>query len=529
MDSAARSNQLIQKTLHLIKSALIERIAAIAAHAKLPAELWCQIFSLLPQGDRFSISRVSKDWRAISTSDPALWSDIDYHASNHKITCGCQTCISEERDPPCTGCGRRVLRRLDNIGVADTVLSRSGTGPLRVDITIVGSATFTAITRVLQPTSNRINYLHISADNNMRVVAFLDGLGFLEKLQQLVIVTPVKDGHDQRMPPKQMFEQFTGPLPTLRHIEIEGPYRLITRLDLPALEYARLPIHDVRDLGLGLAQCNNIRKLHYELGNTALDILPEPEILMELRNRLVRLAPDLLVISNINAYDTSAIIQVVHIPDLRDLTLAFRQYSTVPLEAFNSFRDIKSNWSLLWKLGNVLHSVVTLSAMGSNGMARRIVWDDGAVEDDGDLWAKLPPLELLHRIELDSTSWHSTNPAVLNEPYFINGHFKIPDMPQVRELCLEFYDIIDITAVLSGIGDRLMGWPRLVRVIFQFRNNTSHNKDRRRFAEEVVRVFGALTIPLQFMKLKVLEIQGLDLLDDVSCLSKIAECFVPAY
>ena len=453
------------------------------------------------------MTRVSTNWRSISTADSTLWTEVDYRAATQKVVCGCQFCKTDERGASCIGCGQRARCELDNIGLVKMVLDRSGAMPLRVDLTLAGNAMFKCITPVLQPASNRIVYLHLSADDNSRVAAFLKELGSLETLQQLVIVNRAETIDEGGLElPSMLFKHMTDPLPALRHLEVQGSYRLFSELKLPALEYARLPIHDTSDFGRGLKLCDKIRYLHYQVGESVFDDALDSERCIELHNRLIRLAPDVVVISNIYVLDIAAVMRVVHIPELPNLTLAFRRDSVVRLGVFAIFADIKGSWSLAWILQRTTSE---LCATESNGVVRKVTWEDGELEDEIDsLWSQLPPLDNLHQIELDDANWL----------------FSIPDMPQARELSVNFDCATGLSQAFYLFARRLPRWPRLERLRLQFIGGKSTDL-RRGFAEKVIRIVKCSTVP----KLKYLEVSGLDLVDVVFSLSEVAEFVVPIY
>ena len=424
----------------------------------------------------------------------------------------------EERDPLCMGCGQRVPRQFDNIGLVRTVLSRSGNMPLRVDITLAGDATFDPIARVLDHVSYRIAYLHLSADNSATAVEFLDEFEVLNQLQQLVVVTEVEQDEDvQEELPRALFTYPMIPLKALRHLEVEGPYYLPPGLASPALEYARLPIHDMEDFGRGLEVCNNIRYLHYEIGDDELDEEVDSELKRNLRSTLIRIAPEVLVVSDIFESDAAVIMDVVHIPELRNLTLAFRQDSTVYIESFDIFADIETSWSLDWALSGDQRTVSGLSATGATGLTRKIVWEAEQLDmtDESDPWDRLPSFEMLDRIEVDAINW--------NESYHT-----IPDMPQLHDLSLRFVDPSEIYPALSRLGLRLSRWSQLEQVRLRFIGDEYRNSSLREFVNEVVRVADDLRIPANFTKVKKLEVSGLDLVDNASPLSRIAERVVLA-
>jgi len=393
------------------------------------------------------------------------------------------------------GCGQRDPRDFDNIGLVRTALARSGNRSLRVDLQVTGDATFTAIVAVLRPFSNRIAHLHITADNSMEVVNFFDGLNSLRKLKRLVVVTRARhDGNDTQ---KTLFHPETVQPKALRHLEVEGPYLLYDESSLPYLEYVRLPMYSVSHFMQGLEECCDIRYLHYEISDAGLYDELTSELVADIQDCISRLDPEVIVVSNIYAPDTAAVLEVVHIPDLRDVRLAFSPDSPVIFDAFAIFEDIKTSWILSWTRSGSSRTTLELSATtASADVARKITWAVGRLDIDGvaSLWDHLPPLEMLFRIEVDAINW--------NQPYLM-----IPDSSHLRELNLRFYNASEIFPAISILKARSSGWPKLELVRFQYLSHESQNSELRMpFPWQASSVLDTPVVPPHFSGMETLAI-----------------------
>jgi len=218
--------------MHLVQSCVLESFASVPAHARIPAEVWCQVFSFLSQPDRFAVSRVSRNWRSVTIESPSLWTDIDYYCAIQNKTCTCQTCSEDVRHPPCMGCGQRFPSEVNNLGEVRTALARSGDMPLRLEVTLAGQATSFFIASLLRPNAERITSLHISTDiclegtdllfnfdlYNQRPIAFVN----LKRLVMRITAKPEVDEDDDL--PIRLFDASTAQMPVLHHLELQGPY-----------------------------------------------------------------------------------------------------------------------------------------------------------------------------------------------------------------------------------------------------------------------------------------------------------------
>ena len=409
------------------------------------------------------------------------------------------------------GCGQRFPRDVNNLGEVRTALARSGTMPLQLEVTLAGQATSFFFASLLRPNADRITSLHISTDICLEGTELLFNFDFYDQrpiafvnLKRLVVRITAKPEVDEDDDlPIRLFDASTAQMPVLHHLELQGPYQLSHEANLHALKYVRLPIHELDDFGYGLELCENIRNLQYDISDANLRGTADLQLKEVIRSRLLRLAPDVLVVSDIYESIASTILDLVHIAELPSLTLVFRSRSTLNPEWLNILSDIESCQSVSWSRSEEHCDKVELSAAGPSGKMRKIVWKQqltDSFEHEDRLWNKFPLFQALEYLDIDYITWEEL-------------HNTMPDTPELRTLNLVLFGRNELRSVLPKVFERITRTKQLDRLCLQLTAQDLDDDDRRHFAQSFIDALHEFGMPKAFRQLQSLKVTGLNLLE----------------
>lgn len=494
-----------------------------AATDALPTELWANVFAQLSMRDRFSVTRVSQRWRSIALGAPMLWTDIDYYASTHSVTCTCKACQDDPPEPACQSCGRRVPAELDNISMVRTLLSRSDTQPLRVAVTVYGEADVEAIRGVLASEQHRIASLHLTLDDSGHSIEFFNAFRTFDILRDLAIITEVEQEEED---PFVVF----GPnikAPALLRLEVEGAYMLNSASQFHNVQFARVPFTRHTDILATLTAFPGASSIHWQISDEPLDE-PAPEtIKLLVREHLRRSSLDCIEVSDIYHSDTENLLQLLQCKDVPKFRLSFRLDAEVSIEPFAVFADLGPpvliDWRAVSGLDSEDNTLMTLRATADGDRERRVAYcEENLVDaDDDEIWGSFESFHILEKLVLDAPIWTGLSDST----------FADFDMPTLRELVLEFRDdhedvVVPALVRLAKVRPRL---PQLetVRLVLKRRDPDEdmvpHSTE---FAQSVSRILSEASInKAATVKIKHLELAGLQFLPSTEPLHFLAESF----
>ena len=497
---------------------LHEHNRVVAAQNALPDELLCMVFQHLPMADRFGITRVCRDWRSSAIDCPTLWTEVEFYASTHENHCDCDLCEADERNATCDGCGRRVPDQLNNLDAVRTLISRSAQLPLMVDITVLGKAQISEIAKMLWPIAPRIQQLHLTLDEPELLGAFFRHFDALPMLRALVVFTGLEQEQGDLGDGGASYV-FLDPLqlPSLHHIEIEGPYWFdrseIFNKMLPAAEFLRVPVNSLSDIGRSLRIAGLLlRRVHFQINDEPLDETPATEIITDVRQRLNLISLDSIIISDLYETDTLSIVALLHVPAIPDIWLRYRSDSPVSPEALQIFQDVLAPTSISWQADG--EDSYTLTVANKTGHKRRLTYftDQLELPDDEVVWGSIATLQSVEIMVIDGTIWQENISS-------------LPPCPSLGELTICFWEDIEFYDVLVRHPNTDERWvtTSLSTIRLKGTNQTSPNEPVS--VSDIISFVQSLQPNDKFKRIRLLEVTGIVIAstDDLSLLFEVAE------
>jgi len=502
-----------------LRAAILARVGVPEPYVTLPDEVWGLVWSFLPQRDRFTVSHVSRRWRSMCLNTPSLWNEVDYISSTHRRACVCDACLHDERDPQCSGCGRRISDETDNLEATKAIISRSGKLLLDVNIHLAGNADSDSIADLLRNVNHRIRSLHLSLDRAESAPDFFTYFEVFPKLHQLTVFT--RDIRDATTSTKVFHDKLY--LPALRRLELDGLYQISTSIPqpLPVLS-VRHVIHDISDFACVLITCTKARHIHWCIKDlvSSADL---PEALMtdlssSARMALSAILPETVIVEQITDEDLGTVLDFVHVPDLPNLALSFYDNCFSNDRSFDILTDVQGATAIFWDIIDFSTKRMRLVIVGS--VMRSIEHLEHDLNYIDSLWETITSLSMLKHISADASLW---------EFVFAN----MPNAPLLSEINVTFEPIHDVSRALAAIGTVWKHSPQLNIAQFKFvhgwdsedPNMQYEDADTtRRFALEVVSFAEAFHQPMGFEKLETLRISGYALLlpHELASLKKLA-------
>ncbi|KZV90455.1 hypothetical protein EXIGLDRAFT_770783 [Exidia glandulosa HHB12029] len=230
-------------------------MSARNGRAKLPNEVWTEIWQGLPLIDRINVTHVCQRWREIALGTPGVWCSLDFWFSFHSAKCACVECS--------IGSPKRLR---SNARICDIFLPKSLHLPLLIQINdhdcdlghISASALITLLATVLRPHASRILTLDLNLRNPSILPDLLERVNSFPTLTALMATTPF------------WFHSYSTPLankvftaPALRRLSLIGNWcsEYTAALHLPAVEILELYHTSRAAVKRVLDACPNVRSL----------------------------------------------------------------------------------------------------------------------------------------------------------------------------------------------------------------------------------------------------------------------------
>ncbi|KZW04303.1 hypothetical protein EXIGLDRAFT_758595 [Exidia glandulosa HHB12029] len=227
--------QMYDSTLDSVRAALLSEFrgqcARLFPRYRLPNELWCLIWSQLPQEDRIRVSQVCSDWRSLALSSPAVWSDLIFITSRHAShLCTCHDCLLIPRDAyHCPTCDDvfpsfppNVWTGSSNLQTIVALLPRTLAHPLSLtvcaetpDCPFTGASELILLAEALGPHMHHLSSLRCYVNSDDNLYDFMSALQYFPALTRLVCQMSLISydeeetlGHDASFPSLQSVELY---------------------------------------------------------------------------------------------------------------------------------------------------------------------------------------------------------------------------------------------------------------------------------------------------------------------------------
>ncbi|KZV80214.1 hypothetical protein EXIGLDRAFT_845746 [Exidia glandulosa HHB12029] len=336
--------------------------ARLATIARLPGEVLCKIWELLPIDDRVAISHVCSFWRSLAINTLGLWTELDFHTSVHDDSCNCSACSKQGTR---SALNRDWIPGRTNLGVFRNVLSRSGLLPLtvgaefRIDATPFGHARDLA--KCLQPHLHRLEILSFHVQSPGDLAWFFDGLSSpFPKLRELRCTSPNEQHFDYRY----------ITLPDLPHAEtviVQGAVVAVnwSKIQLPLIRHLHWRCQNDDDILRALTACPKLESLTIEMALTRSTASSATHDLIHAHISRSQIRD--VTVLYARGWMGSSVLPIVHVPSLRRLHMQFSGPSHP--SGFAIFQDLGDDIHLCMTVRNMMDLV---TATDSAGMCRSI-------------------------------------------------------------------------------------------------------------------------------------------------------------
>ncbi|KZV80221.1 hypothetical protein EXIGLDRAFT_845753 [Exidia glandulosa HHB12029] len=287
-----------------ISSAIKDRVSsalspALRAHnsalvcARVPAEVWCEIWERLDLRNRLAVTRVSHAWRVMATSTPRIWSRLNFYSSLHGTDCDCEDC-GEESNPD---------YQSSNFSNFECALKWSRPYPLSVRIYIdaifCDDREIIELAQALEPHTPHLRTITFVTGDGRALPAFFNAFQEFPALEQLELIA-LRDeyGIMTSVEPEDAVFESRCSLPMLKDLESDWPLTSAVPteqlLHVPQLESLTCVFVSEDNLISTLSACPMLETLHLNMrlagANYALEAtLPDFHRTDDLRNLLSHL------------------------------------------------------------------------------------------------------------------------------------------------------------------------------------------------------------------------------------------------
>ncbi|KZW03118.1 hypothetical protein EXIGLDRAFT_759425 [Exidia glandulosa HHB12029] len=244
---------------------------------RLPPELWCAIWELLPYEDCVSLSHVCRYWRDIAIHCPRLWTHLEFCSFVHGETCECVLCGTQEFDdsgdplgpfvrtattPPGSTNMRLILALAARSGALPLHLSVH-TEPVRTDLTLLEDFGARLVTT---GASDRLVLLHVAFEDLSTLRCLLGGLKRLPALTTLVTEQLYDDDDDIIIDAQSWYDSDEIDMPLLESLILIGVGWPVqdrgSTVAFPSLRSLACSFWDAEDVEVALNVCPALDELH---------------------------------------------------------------------------------------------------------------------------------------------------------------------------------------------------------------------------------------------------------------------------
>lgn len=274
------AHDLVCSIRDTVNSALAPRLRAYNAASwrqrRLPDELWCMIWRLLPLKDRFAVCAVCHAWRGLALSSPAVWTHIEICCTGHGKGCTSDACA----DP--TAC--------TNLRVIEDVLARSRQLPLTVEIVHRCESDYalvaSAVAQCLAPHTPRIAGIYLHCEDGKTLSELMSYHNALPALRVLDVVS-----HQGWLGP---FLNAPVAMPALRYLDLSNGFMWTedVSVSFPLLHTLSGRFAEVEEIERALTAAPALSV--FSMRDLNFSFLYEAKISPSLRERVVRI-PELHV------------------------------------------------------------------------------------------------------------------------------------------------------------------------------------------------------------------------------------------
>ncbi|EJD43207.1 hypothetical protein AURDEDRAFT_167624 [Auricularia subglabra TFB-10046 SS5] len=273
--------------------------ARLSLQHRLPNELWCNVWELLSDVDRVSVTRVCSHWRALCHGFPRLSTDLLFYTTCHSHWCRCPECTGsiEEKDHNPSGWEINPYPKTStNVASAVDALSRSRSLPLHITFDIVpfrpNLDVVTSLLDALLPHSGRLASLRLRVCNPNDTADFLSRFDALPALRVLELDVGADDRRNPLIPGVNLKTSNIA-FPVLEELHVRTEHISWTyhvAVHYPALRKVTTCLHSFYNIIPLLRTCPNLRALCLQLPSSS-DVRRATSRIQDELQTLVRSVP----------------------------------------------------------------------------------------------------------------------------------------------------------------------------------------------------------------------------------------------
>ncbi|EJD43202.1 hypothetical protein AURDEDRAFT_167619 [Auricularia subglabra TFB-10046 SS5] len=282
----------------VVKTTLASEIrclnARLSLQNRLPNELWCNVWELLSDVDRVSVTRVCSHWRALCHGFPRLSTDLLFYTTYHSHWCRCPECTGsiEEKDHNPSGWEINPYPKTStNVASAVDAVSRSRSLPLRIAFDVVPFVpdpdVLNSLYLALLPHVGRLAILRLRVCDPDDAANFLSHFAALPALRVLDLDVVADNRKDAPTLNWAWFITDKIALPVLEELHVRSAQYVwhspAATVHYPTLRTLTMSARSFRDMVRILRRCPNLRTLRLHLSSdTPVSVMRTQEVLWAL-------------------------------------------------------------------------------------------------------------------------------------------------------------------------------------------------------------------------------------------------------